>query len=100
MSACFSLSNGWLPRTIVVQRIFYRSTFSTTSTSHEKSSPSHRSASRFSLKVARFVFNKDRLVHSASLSTHPHYTKTETPGDIHEIAREFVYSLEPGWLKS
>ena len=99
MSACFSLSSPWLPRTIVVQRIFYRSAFSSTSTTQEKSS-SHRSASRFSLKVARFLFNKDRLAHSASFSTHPHHTKSETPGDIHEIAREFVFSLEPGAFKS
>lgn len=95
MSSCLSLSNCWLPRTAIFQRIFLRSSFSTVS-KPDNSSLTHRSASRFSLKIARFLFSTDHLKQSVSLSTHPHYTKRETPGDIHEIARDFVLSLEPG----
>jgi len=94
MSSCLYLTNCWLPRTILFQRIFFRSSFSSASTSD--SSSKHRSASRFSLKIARFIYSKEHLTRSAPLSTHAHYTKTETPGDIHEIARDFVLSLEPG----
>ncbi len=94
MTNCSSLYTCWLPRTVLIQRIFLRSSFSTAPTSDNSSS--HRSASRFSMKIARFLFSKDRLAQSASLSTHAHSTKTETPGDIHEIARDFILSLEPG----
>ena len=86
MSTCLSLLNCWLPRTILFQRVFLRSSASDTSSSH-------RSASRFSLKIARFIYAKE---HITPLSTHAHYMKAETPGDIHEIARDFVLSLEPG----
>jgi hypothetical protein len=92
--SCLPLYTCWLPRTVTFQRIFLRSSFSTVSTSD--SSSSHRSASRFSLKIARFIFSKNRLSQSATLSTHAHYTKRETPGDIHDLAREFILSLEPG----
>ncbi|UJR21915.1 hypothetical protein I4U23_024985 [Adineta vaga] len=97
MPACLSLYTCWLPRTIVFQRIFLRSSFSTVSQSNTSTSTSHshRSASRFSVKVARFIFAKNRLQQSATLSTHAHYAKSETPGDIHELAREFILSLEP-----
>jgi hypothetical protein len=98
MSSCSSLYACWLPRTIIFQRVFHRSSFSTTSTP-DNSAP-HRSASRFSLKTARFIFAKDRLEQSVPLSTHAHYTKSETPGDIHELARDFILSLEPGELKT
>jgi hypothetical protein len=94
MSLCLSLTNCWLPRTVIFQRIFLRSSFSTVSPSDNSSS--HRSASRFSLKVARFLFSKDCLNQSAPLSTHAHYTKRDTPADIHELARDFILSLEPG----
>jgi len=94
MTSCLSLYTCWLPRTVLFQRIFFRASFSTASPSENL--PSHRSASRFSVKVARFLFSKDSLAQSATLSTHPHYTKSETTGDIHEIARDFVLSLEPG----
>jgi hypothetical protein len=90
MSTCLSLSNCWLPRTIFFQRIFLRLSTSDISSSH-------RSASRFSLKIARFLYSKEHLT---PLSTHAHYTKTETSVDIQEIARDFVLSLEPGELKS
>jgi hypothetical protein len=85
MSTCLSLSNCWLPRTIFFQRIFLRLSTSDISSSH-------RSASRFSLKIARFLYSKEHLT---PLSTHAHYTKTETSVDIQEIARDFVLSLEP-----
>jgi hypothetical protein len=94
MSTSFSLYTCWLPRTVKLQRIFLRSTFSTGPTSDDGSS--HRSTSRFSLKTARYLFSKDHLEQSSSLSTHTHYAKTETPGDIHELARDFIQSLEPG----
>jgi hypothetical protein len=94
MSSCLSLNICWLPRTVIFQRIFLRSSFSTISTSDNSSS--HRSASRFSLKIARFLFSKDSLKQAIPLSTHAHYTKRDTPADIHEIARDFVFSLEPG----
>lgn len=94
MTSTLSLYTCWLPRTVLFQRIFFRSSFSTVSSSDNSSS--HRSASRLSVKIARFIFSKDSLSQSAPLSTHPHYTKSETPGDIHEIAREFILSLEPG----
>ena len=93
MSACVAFSNCWLPRTVRFQRVFFRSSFSTAPTSDKSSS--YRSASRFSLKIARFLFDKKHLAHSAPLSTHAHYTKSETPGDIHEITRDFILSLEP-----
>ena len=96
MSSCLSLYTCWLPRTIIFQRVFHRSSFSTIP--KPDNSSSHRSASRFSLKIARFVFSKDRLEQSAPLSTHAHYTKSESPGDIHELARDFILSLEPGNL--
>jgi hypothetical protein len=96
MTACLSLCTCWLPRTTSLQRVFLRSSFSTVS--EPSTSSSHRSASRFSLKIARFLFAKNRLEPSASLSTHAHYTKSETPGDIHDLARDFVFSLEPGKL--
>ncbi|CAF1583300.1 unnamed protein product [Adineta ricciae] len=92
MTARLSLYTCWLPRTTGLQRIFIRSSFSDAS---ETNPSSHRSASRFSLKIARFFFKKDRLEQSARLSTHAHYTKSETPGDIHELARDFILSLEP-----
>jgi len=96
MTSCLSLYTCWLPRTVIFQRSFIRSSFSTTSTSDNSSSSSHHSASRFSVKIARFLYSKERLGQSASLSTHAHYTKLETSGDIHELARDFILSLEPG----
>ncbi|CAF3262143.1 unnamed protein product [Rotaria socialis] len=57
--------------------------------------PTHRSASRFSVKIARFLFSTSLLKQSAPLSTHTHYTKTESSTDIQEIARNFIHSLEP-----
>ncbi len=99
MSCCLSLYTCWLPRTIIFQRVFHRSSFSTVSTPDNASSHRSRSASRFSLKIARFLFSKDRLAQSAPLSTHAHYTKLESSGDIHELARDFILSLEQGELK-
>jgi hypothetical protein len=97
MLSILSRHTCWLPRTsTLVQRIWSRSTFSVTSNNDSHTSISHRSESRFALKIARFQFSKDRIQSSASLSTHAHYTKTETQGDIHELARSFVLSLEPG----
>jgi len=95
MSTCLSIYTCWLPRLISIQRTCLRSAYSTVSNS-DKSSSTPRSTSRFSVKIARFMFEKDCLQSSASMSTHPHYTKAETPADIHEIARDFVRSLEPG----
>jgi hypothetical protein len=101
MSSCLSLHTCWLPRIVFFPRIFIRSTLSTTSTSHNASS--HRSASRFSLKIARFLFLKERINHNTSttptivpLSTHAHYSKSETTEDMQELARSFLLSLEPG----
>ncbi len=94
MTSCLSLYTCWLPRAVIFQRIFFRSSFSTISPS-DSSSPRH-SASRFSVKIARFLFSKEHLGQSVPLSTHVHYTKSETRGDIHEIARDFIFSLEPG----
>jgi len=94
MTSCLFLYTSWLPRTVIFQRIFLRSSFSTISSS-DSSSPRH-SASRFSVKIARFLFSKEHLGQSVPLSTHVHYTKSETRGDIHEIARDFIFSLEPG----
>jgi hypothetical protein len=98
MSSCLSFHTYCFPRTVFLPRIFFRST---TSTSHNTSS--HRSASRFSLKIARFLFLKDRINHDIStkttivpLSTHAHYSKSESSEDIHELARSFLLSLEPG----
>lgn len=95
MPSCLSLYTCWLPRNVLFQRIFVRSSFSTVPSSDNTST--HRSASRFTVKIARFIFAKDNLTQSAPLSTHAHYTKSETPGDIHEIARDFILSLEPGF---
>jgi len=87
MSSRLSLHTCWLPR-----RILFRSTTST----------SDRSASRFSLKIARFQFLKRHIKHDTSkttivpLSTHAHYSKSETNEDIRELARSFLLSLEPG----
>jgi hypothetical protein len=92
MSSRLSLHTCWLPR-----RILFRST---TSTSDHTSS--YRSASRFSLKIARFQFLKRHTKHDTSkstivpLSTHAHYPKSETNEDIRELARSFLLSLEPG----
>ncbi|CAF1136928.1 unnamed protein product [Adineta steineri] len=95
MSPCLSLYTCWLPRTTIVHRVFLRSSFSTVPPTNTSSSHGSASAARFSLKVARFLFSKDGLRQSAPLSTHAHSTKLETPGDIHELARDFVLSLEP-----
>ncbi|CAF2084018.1 unnamed protein product [Rotaria magnacalcarata] len=57
--------------------------------------PTHRSASRFSVKIARFLFSTSLLKQSAPLSTHTHYAKAESSTDIQEIARNFIHSLEP-----
>ncbi|CAF2917823.1 unnamed protein product [Rotaria sp. Silwood2] len=94
MACRLSLYTCWFPRTFICQRFFLRSSFSTTPTPDNVSQP-HRSVSRFSVKIARFIFSKNRLKQSASLSTHAHYTKTESPSDIHELARDFILSLEP-----
>ncbi len=100
MSSYLSLHTCWLPRTVFYQKIIFRATFSTTSKSDDTSS--HRSASRFSLKIARFLFLKRRIKDDAStinilpLSTHAHYSKRETEEDMHELARNFLFSLEPG----
>ena len=90
MPSTLSLHTSWLPRTVLVQHVICRSAASNADTPL-----AHRSASRFSLKIARFLFSKERLKQSARYSTHPHYTKSETHGDIHEVARAFVLSLEP-----
>ncbi|CAF0900301.1 unnamed protein product [Rotaria sordida] len=94
MACRLSLHICWYPRTIIYQQFFLRSSFSTIP-SADNVTQSHRSASRFSVKIARFLFSKNRLKPYARLSTHPHYTKTESPGDIHELARDFILSLEP-----
>jgi hypothetical protein len=100
MSSCLSLHTCWLPRRLFFQRIIIRSTFSTTSRSDNTSS--HRSASRFSVKIARFLFLKHLIKDDAStenvlpLSTRAHYSKRETDEDIQELARNFLLSLEPG----
>jgi len=99
MPSAFSLQKIWLPqcRSIFFQRILFRSSFSNSTNPEQISSSSspQRSESRFSLKIARFQFSKTRYPTSASLSTHAHYTKSETPGDIQDLARAFVLSLEP-----
>lgn len=95
LTSNLSLQTCWLSRTLPFSRNFLRSSFSTPSTPDNTQS-SHRSASRFSVKIARFLFSKDRLKQVAPLSTHAHYTKTESPADMHEIARNFILSLEPG----
>jgi len=100
MSSYLSLHSSWLPRIVFFQRIIIRSSFSTTSTSDNASS--HRSASRFSIKIARFLFLKHRIKDDSStinilpLSTHAHYSKRETDDDMQELARNFLHSLEPG----
>jgi hypothetical protein len=98
MSSFLSLHTCWLPRTVCFTKTFFRST---TSTSNNP--PSYRSASRFSLKIARFLFSKRRIKDTVStpttalpLSTYAHYSKSESVEDMHEIARSFVLSLEPG----
>ncbi len=98
MSSCLSL---WLPRIVFFQRYIIRSTFSTTSDNIS----SHRSASRFSLKIARFLFLRHRINDDDSstsnilpLSTHAHYSKRETNDDMQELARNFLLSLEPGYI--
>ncbi|CAF1323170.1 unnamed protein product [Adineta steineri] len=96
MSSCLSLHTCWLPRTIFIQKIFIRLT---TSTSDQTSS--YRSASRFSVKIARFQFLKHHNKHNTSITTmaplsiHAHYSKRETHEDMHELARNFLLSLEP-----
>ncbi|CAF3816509.1 unnamed protein product [Rotaria sp. Silwood1] len=94
MACRLSLYTCWFPRTLLCQKFFLRASFSTIP-KPDTISQSHRSASRFSVKIARFLFSKERLKQSASLSTHAHYTKTESSGDIHELARSFILSLEP-----
>lgn len=90
MSLCSSLRICWLPR-----RIFLRSLA-------DESSSEYRSASRFSLKIARFAFLKDRMNTKSTIttfvasSTYAHYTKRETDDDIQDLARNFLLSLEPG----
>lgn len=101
MSSCLSHHACWLPRTVLFQKILIRSSFTTTSAS-DQSSSSHRSASRFSLKIARFLFLKRRMQDEPSntsilpLSTYAHYSKRETEDDMQELARNFLLSLEPG----
>ena len=48
----------------------------------------------------KFVFEHDIPTKTSivPLSTHAHYSKTETSDDIHELARTFLLSLEPGEL--
>ncbi|CAF1303415.1 unnamed protein product [Rotaria sp. Silwood1] len=99
MACRLSLYTCWFPRTLLCQKFFLRSSFSTIP-KPDTISQSHRSASRFSVKIARFLFSKERLKQSASLSTHAHYTKTESSGDIHELARSFILSLEPVFLET
>jgi hypothetical protein len=100
MSSCLSLHSSWLPRIVFFQRYIIRSTFSTTS----DNTSSHRSASRFSLKIARFLFLRHRINDDSStsnilpLSTHAHYSKRETNDDMQELARNFLLSLEPGYI--
>jgi hypothetical protein len=105
MSSYLSLHTCWLPRTGFFQRIIFHSTLSTT-TSTSDNTPSYRSASRFSLKIARFLFLKRRIKDDVSttttttilpLSTHAHYSKRETDEDMQELARNFLLSLEPGF---
>lgn len=97
MACRLSLYACWFPRTIQLQRTFLRTSYSTVP-QPDDTTPSYRSASRFSLKIARFIFSKDRLQQSSHLSTHAHYTKTESSVDIRELARDFILSLEPGQL--
>ncbi|CAF1517895.1 unnamed protein product [Adineta ricciae] len=98
MFTCVSLRACCFPRRIPIQRIFLRST---TSTADRSSLSSYRSASRFSLKIARFLFLKRRINNQTGstrfvpISTHAHYSKSETPDDLHELARSFLLSLEP-----
>ena len=100
MFSCLSLQTCWLSRRGFLQRNFIRFTLSTTSTSDN--TLSHRSASRFSLKIARFLFLKDRIKYNTCqtstlpLSTHAHYSKSGSNEDMHELARNFLLSLEPG----
>ncbi|CAF4307249.1 unnamed protein product [Rotaria sp. Silwood2] len=86
MSSYLSLHTCWLPRTVLFQRIFLLSTFSTKSISNNTSS--HRSTSRFSLKIARFLFLKRRIKCE-------HHAKNEPNKDMHLLARSFLFSLEP-----
>lgn len=100
MPSAFSLQKTWFPqcRSIFFQQILFRSSFSKSTNFDQINSLSsqQRSESRFSLKIARFQFSKTRYPTSASLSTHAHYTKSETSNDIQDLARAFVLSLEPG----
>lgn len=98
MSSCLFLLRIYsLSRTAFYQRILIRSTFS-----NSDNTSSYRSASCFSLKIARFLFLKRRMKDDSltsnilPLSTHAHYTKREADDDIQELARNFLLSLEPG----
>ncbi|CAF4094779.1 unnamed protein product [Rotaria magnacalcarata] len=93
MKRCLSLHSCWFPRSVLFPRCLLRSSFSTTPMPNN--TPTHRSASRFSVKIARFLFSTSLLKQSAPLSTHTHYAKAESSTDIQEIARNFIHSLEP-----
>lgn len=98
MPLYLSLYTCWLPRKIYFQKSFIRLTSSTS----DNRSSSYRSASRFSLKVARFLFLKRDIKSDSATptilpaSTHAHYSKRETDDDIQALARNFLLSLEPG----
>ena len=87
----------WLSRSIFLPKTHSRATLSTTA----DQPPTQRSASRFSLKIAQYLYSNSRIKQGSSvpvapLTTHAYYAKNESVQDAHQLARSFLLSLEPG----
>jgi hypothetical protein len=91
-----SVYSCYLSQRICMLRQVFRSIVTTTD-----NVSSYRSTSRFSLKIARFLFSQHRIKHAAltvdtTPNTHTQQSPSEVLKEITELTRNFAISLEPG----